>query len=92
MACLFVRITYYLSYCSPKKSGVKREVSGCISTICITERLIQQGLLVYPIEALKNMAEKIAGKPRPIEFGDRNVAIVEYRDGTVIDVIRQIVN
>ena len=36
------------------------------------------------------MAEEITGVPKPIECTGRVVAVVEYRDGTVIDVIRQI--
>lgn len=46
-------------------------------------------LPLYTIEELKDMAEKITGKPEPIEFGDKIVGVVEYRDGTVIDIIRQ---
>lgn len=43
-----------------------------------------------PIETLCGMAEEITGVPKPIECTGRVVAVVEYRDGTVIDVIRQI--
>ena len=35
-------------------------------------------------------AEKIVGKPEKIEYTDRTVALVEYRDGTLIDEIKQI--
>ena len=28
--------------------------------------------------------------PEPIEFGDKIVGLIEYRDGTIIDVIRQV--
>ena len=41
-------------------------------------------------EALQALAESIVGKPDPIETTDRVVAVVEYRDGTVIDVIKQL--
>ena len=40
--------------------------------------------------ALQELAESLTGKPAPIETTDRVVCIVEYRDGSVIDVIRQI--
>jgi len=32
----------------------------------------------------------MTGKEKPIEFEDRIVAIVQYRDGSVVDVVRQI--
>ncbi len=47
-------------------------------------------LPLFTIEELKQKAEKLTGKPEPIEFGDKIVGVVEYRDGTVIDVIRQV--
>ena len=38
-------------------------------------------------------AEKLAGgKPGSIKTTDRIVALVEYRDGTVIDVVRQVID
>ena len=42
------------------------------------------------IEELQQHAEKIVGKPEKIEYTDRTVALVEYRDGTLIDEIKQI--
>ncbi|MEA2071261.1 MAG: citrate lyase subunit alpha [Asgard group archaeon] len=48
-------------------------------------------LEIKPIEELKKTAYKlVGGKPAPKPFKDRIVAIVEHRDGTVLDVIRQI--
>lgn len=47
-------------------------------------------LPLFTINELQEIAEKLTGKPEPIEFGDKIVGIVEYRDGTVIDVIRQV--
>ena len=41
------------------------------------------------IEELKNIAERITGIPEEIEFDDKIVAAVEYRDKTVIDVVRK---
>jgi citrate lyase subunit alpha/citrate CoA-transferase len=34
----------------------------------------------------------LTGEPEPIEFTDRVVGIVRYRDGSVIDVIHQTKN
>lgn len=42
------------------------------------------------IEELRDMAYKIAGEPQPVQFADRIVGIIEARDGTVMDVARQI--
>ena len=42
------------------------------------------------IEELRDMAYAITGEPEPIKFGDRVVGVIEARDGTVIDVVRQI--
>jgi len=48
------------------------------------------GLPVYKIEDLQKMAEKRVGTPKPLEYTDRTVALIEYRDGTVIDSIKQV--
>lgn len=45
---------------------------------------------VYTIEELQKRAEKIVGVPESLEFTDRVVALIEYRDGSLIDVVRQI--
>jgi len=42
------------------------------------------------IEDLKKMAEAFTGIPKPPPFGDRVIGIVEYRDGSEIDVIRNL--
>ncbi len=42
------------------------------------------------IEELRDMAYKIAGEPQPVQFADRVVGIIEARDGTVMDVVRQV--
>lgn len=42
------------------------------------------------IEQLQQRAELLTGKPQPVTFTDRIVAVVRYRDGSVIDVIRQV--
>ncbi len=54
------------------------------------EKVTAAGLPVKDIHELKQEAEKIAGTPQAVKTGDRIVAVVEYRDGTVIDVVRQV--
>ncbi len=55
----------------------------------LRDALRTAGLPVRDIEELKRLAESYTGVPRPIEFDDRIVALVEYRDGTIIDAIRR---
>jgi citrate lyase subunit alpha/citrate CoA-transferase len=41
------------------------------------------------IEELRDIAYSIVGEPEPVEFEDRIVGIIEARDGTIMDVVRQ---
>ena len=43
------------------------------------------------IEELRDIAIKMTGVPRAPEFTDRIVALIEFRDGTIIDTVRQLV-
>ena len=54
------------------------------------EKLKSSGIEILDIKELKEIAENITGKPKPIEFSEKVVAIVEYRDGTVIDTVKKI--
>lgn len=56
----------------------------------IRERLSAAGLPVLDIETLYQKALLISGEPKPIEFTSRIVGVVRYRDGSVIDVVRQV--
>nr|WP_092075068.1 citrate lyase subunit alpha [Dendrosporobacter quercicolus]NSL50033.1 citrate lyase subunit alpha [Dendrosporobacter quercicolus DSM 1736]SDN30680.1 citrate lyase subunit alpha / citrate CoA-transferase [Dendrosporobacter quercicolus] len=56
----------------------------------LQEKLASAGLPVKDIHELKLLAEAIAGVPDQLITGDKVIAVVEYRDGTVIDVIRQV--
>jgi citrate lyase subunit alpha/citrate CoA-transferase len=56
----------------------------------LKEKLLAAGLPVQDITALKKIAEDIAGVPEKLVAGDKIVAVVEYRDGTVIDVVHQV--
>lgn len=48
------------------------------------------GLPIMTIEKLRDIAYSIVGKPDPVAFDDQVVAVVESRDGTILDVIRKI--
>lgn len=54
----------------------------------LLERFKKAKLPVHSIEKLREKAERLCGKARPIPEGERIVGIVEYRDGTIIDVVR----
>ena len=56
----------------------------------VAERLTAAGLPVTTIEDLYQRAVTLTGVPQPIEFLDKVVGIVRYRDGTVIDVVHQV--
>ena len=57
----------------------------------LLENLKGAKLRILEIEELKNMAYKYCGVPRRPEFKDKIIAVQEYRDGTIIDVIRGLV-
>ncbi|GAA3020680.1 citrate lyase subunit alpha [Tetragenococcus solitarius] len=44
----------------------------------------------YSIKELKEKAYSIVGDPDPIEYGDKVVALIEYRDGSLIDVVKNV--
>lgn len=54
------------------------------------ELLTAAGLPIMTIEELYQRAVTITGEPTPLEFEDKIVGVVRYRDGSVIDVVRQI--
>lgn len=56
----------------------------------LIERLKDSKIQLVSIEELKEIAERITGKPMEIERDERIVAAIEYRDGTIIDVVRKI--
>jgi citrate lyase subunit alpha/citrate CoA-transferase len=45
---------------------------------------------LVPIEELAELAGRMSGPMEPIRVTDRVVAVVEWRDGTVIDTVRQV--
>ena len=58
----------------------------------LKEDLQRAGIETVTIEELQRTAEHLTGKPEPIRTTDKIVGIVEYRDGTVLDVLRQVLH
>jgi citrate lyase subunit alpha/citrate CoA-transferase len=58
----------------------------------VEQRLREARLPVMTIEELRQGAVSLTGEPEPLEFTDRVVAVIRYRDGSVIDVVRQVRN
>ncbi|HDQ14706.1 MAG TPA: citrate lyase subunit alpha [Sediminispirochaeta sp.] len=56
----------------------------------IYDRLKTKHLPLYSIEELYQKAEKVTGRPEPVQFEKKIVGVVEYRDGTILDVIHQV--
>lgn len=56
----------------------------------LAARLRDAGLAVHPIEHLQREARRLAPDVRPTVSTGPVVGVVEYRDGTVIDVIRRV--
>lgn len=56
----------------------------------LAEAIRQAGLPLKTIQELQQLAESLTGKPKALETNERIVAVVEYRDGTVLDVVRQV--
>ena len=55
----------------------------------LIEAATASGLHIQTIEELRDLAYSIAGEPEKISFGNRIVGIIEARDGSIIDVVRQ---
>jgi Citrate lyase, alpha subunit len=54
----------------------------------IAESLKGKGLPVKSMEELKAKADALSGKSTPLPKSDKICGLVEYRDGTIIDVVR----
>ena len=59
-----------------------------VEAIC--ERLHEAGIDTVGIEDLYQRAVMLTGQPDAIRFTDRPVAVIRYRDGSVIDAVYQI--
>jgi len=57
----------------------------------LIEKVKYSSLPIFKIEELKMLGESITGVPKKVEFGDEIIGVIEYRDGTVIDVLRKVI-
>jgi len=57
----------------------------------LKERFLAAGLPVRELAEIKAEADRLTQPPRRPIFGDEVVAIIEWRDGTVIDAVRRVV-
>jgi len=57
----------------------------------LIEKVKGSGLPIKTIQELKDEAERICGKPEKPKLGKKIVAAIKWVDGTVIDVVREVV-
>jgi len=57
----------------------------------LIEKVQGSGLPIKTIQELKDEAERICGKPEKPKLGEKIVAAIKWVDGTVIDVVREVV-
>jgi citrate lyase subunit alpha/citrate CoA-transferase len=53
----------------------------------LKEKFAAAGIHLRSIQELRATVEQIVGKPDPVEYTDKVVGIVTYRDGSIIDLI-----
>lgn len=56
----------------------------------LRQKLIKAGLTIVNIDELYERAIKLCGEPKKIEHTDKVVAQIRYRDGSIIDEVRQL--
>lgn len=56
----------------------------------LKEKLKKAGLHIVEIEELYERAIRLCGVPQEIKYTDKVVAVIRYRDGSIIDVVRQL--
>jgi citrate lyase subunit alpha/citrate CoA-transferase len=56
----------------------------------LKERFVAAGLPVRTLEEIKTEVERLVRPARKPVFGDEIVAAIEWRDGTIIDVVRKV--
>ncbi len=56
----------------------------------LRKELLRRRLPVKDIRQLRAEVNALTGTPRPLECEDKVVALIEYRDGSIIDVVRQV--
>lgn len=75
--CVDVLVTEYGIAVNLKRSDIAK---------CLDE----SGIKHVNIEELKNRAYELVGRPDDLEWEDQVVAMVEARDGSLLDVVRKI--
>ena len=55
----------------------------------LLEQFKNSKLPLKSIQELQTIAYQLVGKPEEIELTDEVVAIIEYRDGSLLDVVRK---
>ena len=56
----------------------------------LKERFVAAGLPVRELAEMKAEADRFTSPPRKPVFGDEVIALIEWRDGTVIDAVRRV--
>lgn len=56
----------------------------------LLKKVEDSGLPLKSIEELKDLSYEMTGGPPEAEFADEPIAIIEYRDGTVLDLVRKV--
>ena len=56
----------------------------------LIERFSKARIQMLTMEEARAMATRLLGTPKDIEFTDEVVAVVEYRDGSIIDTIKKV--
>jgi citrate lyase subunit alpha / citrate CoA-transferase len=56
----------------------------------LKQELLRRRLPLKDIRSLQAEICALTGVPRPLEFHDEVVALIEYRDGSIIDVVRRV--
>jgi citrate lyase subunit alpha/citrate CoA-transferase len=56
----------------------------------LRELALRAGLPVVEMAAMMDEVRAITGVPDEVRIGDRAVAVVEWRDGTVLDIVREL--
>lgn len=56
----------------------------------LKKELIKHKMPVKDIHQLRDEITRITGVPRPVEFTDDVIALIEYRDGSIIDAVRRV--
>jgi citrate lyase subunit alpha / citrate CoA-transferase len=57
----------------------------------LMDRLKHSGLPLKTMQELHDIALALTGKPEEPNFSNQIVALIEWRDGTIIDTVRQLI-